>query len=220
MNDVNKNNNKISKTFDINNKNEKEKESFYEKIKKKFFNFVFNDSDILVKLLYHKYFYNELYEEIQKMNFKNLSDIEFTSKIKEKIYINIKYPSKKLCEENLKLLNFNDFSDKKDPIDINVYEKDKFSKEFLLDYIKIYKFNWLNNFTNLCFFTCFGFYAFIFKINKRKKKLSNNLLLIVSIQIFLNGLSLYHTLKTHPKEKYLKQIYNQELQKYKLIFRE
>ena len=57
MNDVNKNNNKISKTFDINNKNEKEKESFYEKIKKKFFNFVFNDSDILVKLLYHKYFY-------------------------------------------------------------------------------------------------------------------------------------------------------------------
>ena len=43
---------------------------------------------------------------------------------------------------------------------------------------------------------------------------------VVSIQIFLNGLILFHTFKGHPQENYLENVYSEELQKYKLIFRE
>jgi hypothetical protein len=216
MTDVDINNNKITNKINI-DFNNKEK-TFYEKIRQKFSKFVFNDSDILIKLLYHKYFHNEIYQEIQKINLKNFSDIKIISNLNDKIFNNLIYPSKELCEEKLKQLDINEFIDKKDLIEF--YEIDKFSKEYLIDYIKIYKFVWTNNFTNFCFFTCFGLYAFIFKIHKRKKKLSNNLIIIISIQMFLNGLSLYHSLYSHPRENYLKKIYSEELQKYKLIFRE
>lgn len=196
----------------------KEENSFKKIFKEKIFQFAFNDTSLLIKLLYNKYFQTEIFEEIQNTNIKKISDFQFRNNIKNKIYENLIFPSKSLCEKKLIFPKEEDLIGEKDSMIL--FEKEIKSKKFLLENIQICKFNWSNNFTTFCFFLGLGFGCLFFNFHKKMKKISNRMFLVISFQILLNGLSLYYTFRYHPYESYLKDAYSNELEKYKIIFKE
>lgn len=211
--------------MEIKNKNNELKEttiktkdySLYEKMENKFLQHCFYDTSLLFKLLYHKYFLNEIYEEIKNTNLRSLTNIEKSNSLKAKMINSLIFPSKILCEKNLKISEFS-YNEELNEKEIKEFEKEKISKEFLADYIKICKFNWSNSLTSSCYLIGVGFLCLCFKIHKRP--MTFNHLIIISIQIFLFGMSFYHIYNTHPHEAKLKDYYSDELQKYKLIFKE
>lgn len=196
---------------------ENTKPGLFGKIRKKFFQFVFQDTSLLFRILYHKYFSNQVYNEINSLNPRKLaSDINLQNEFKVKMKENLIYPSKDLVEAKLEIPNLDNFDESK----FEEFEVEKKSKEYLKEYISICKFNWLNNFTTFSFFSLLGFSCVFFKYHKKHKKLSNRMFVIVALQILLNGTSIYLTVRTHPNEMFLQEAYSKQLEKYRIILKE
>jgi len=195
----------------------KETPSLIDKIRTNFFHFVFYDTSILFRIIYHKYFMHDVYNEIKEINTRKLvSDINLQNELKIKMKEKLIYPSKKLIEEKLEIPNIENFDENK----YDEFEAEKKSKEYLKEYISICKFCWLNNFTTFSFFCLLGISCYFFRYHKKHKKLSNRMFLIIAIQILLNGTSIYLSLKTHPEEMFLQEAYAKQLEKYKIILEE
>lgn len=193
------------------------KETFFQKAKLKFFQYIFYDTHILFKVLYHKYFANDIFIHIVNTNAKKLaSDLNLQNEIRVKSKNNLIYPSKTSIEEKLSIQDVDNYPENK----LDEFELEKKSREYLKEYIRICKFNWLNNFTTFSFFSLLGFSCLVFKYHKRHKKISNRMFIIVLCQILLNTTCIYLSLRTHPNESYLNKAYYKEIEKYKIIYKE
>jgi len=190
-------------------------------IRKKFFEFIFYDTSILFRILYHKYLLSEVFNEINSINSRKLaSDMNLQNELRVKMKNNLVFPSKDLMEKFLDVPNFISFEDcdKKDKLEN--YEVEKKSREYLKEYIKICKFNWLNNFTTFSFLSLLGISCVFFKYHKKHKSLSNRMFMIILLQILMNGTCIYLSLRTHPDELFLQKAYAKQLEKYKIILKE
>jgi hypothetical protein len=191
--------------------------SLFDKIRKKFFQFVFHDTGVLFRILYHKYFSKEVFYEINKLSTRKIaSDMNLQNELKIKMKENLIYPAKKLVEEKLEIPNLDDYDESK----FKEFEIEKKSKEYLKEYISICKFNWMNNITTFSFFCLLGFSCVFFKYHRKHKKLSNRMFIVIALQIMLNGTCIYLSVRAHPDEMFLQETYAKQLEKYKIIFKE
>ncbi len=214
-----KNDNLIEKTININinYSNDVNKITLLENLKKSFFQYVFCDTSILFRILYHKYFIKDMYNDINNTNVRKLaSDLNLQNEFKIKMKNNLIYPSKSSMKENLDLPNIENYHEE----NFKEYDIEKKSKEYLNEYIKICKYNWLNNLTTLSFFSFLAFSCLFFKFHKRHKNLSNRMFFIIILQILLNGSCIYLSLRSHPYERFLSDTYSKQIEKYKIIFKE
>lgn len=203
----------INKVKNINTSNP----SLFNTIGKKFFQFVFHDTSVLFRILYHKYFLKEVYDEINSLSTRKLaSDRNLQNELKIKMKENLIYPERKLTEEKLEIPNLDNYDESK----FEEFEIEKKSKEYLKEYISICKFNWLNNITTFSFFSLLGISCVFLKYHKKHKKLSNRMFIIIALQILLNGTCIYLSIRTHPDEMFLQEAYAKQLEKYKIILKE
>jgi hypothetical protein len=187
-----------------------------ERSKNKFFGVVFNDTNLLFKLLYHKYFINDLYKEVKTTNIKKFLDLKFQNEMKIKLNENLIYPTKELCERKFSKEKMIIKSDD----DLKEFEIEKKSKEYLEEYIKIYKYSWMSNLTTICFFAFLGASCVLFNYHKKNKRMTPRMFLAIGTQLFINTTCLYFHFRSHPDEVFLKEIYADELEKYKKIYKE
>lgn len=191
--------------------------SLLENIKTKFFKLIFSDTSLLFRLLYHKYFTKEVYEEIKAIDTRKIaSNFNLQNELRVKMKENLIFPSKKIVEEKLEIPSLENYDENK----FDEFETEKKSKEYLKEYISICKFNWLNNFSTFSFFCLFGISCVFFNYHKKNKKLSNRMFMIIALQIILNVTSIYFTVRTHPDENFLQETYAKQLEKYKIILKE
>lgn len=203
--------NKLIKNTNTNNP------SLFDKIRKKFFQFVFHDTSMLFRILYHKYFSKEVYKEINSLTTRKIAaDMNLQNELKIKMKENLIFPSKKLVEEKLEIPNLDNYDESK----FEEFEIEKKSKEYLKEYISICKFNWMNNLTTFSFFCLLGFSCVFLKYHKKHKKLSNRMFMLIALQILMNGTCIYLSVRTHPDEMFLLEAYAKQLEKYKIIFKE
>lgn len=193
----------------------------FNSIRKKFFEFIFYDTSILFKILYHKYFLTEVFNEIDSTNCRKLaSDMNLQNELRIKMKNNLKFPSKALMDKILEVPNIDNCEDFDENNQLENFEVENKSKEYLKEYIKICKFNWLNNFTTFTFLSLLGISCVIFKYHKKHKNLSNRMFMIILVQILMNGTCIYLSLRTHPDEMFLQKTYAKQLEKYKIILKE
>jgi len=192
--------------------------SLFENMRKKFFQSVFADTSILFRILYHKYFTQEVFDEINSLDTRKIaSNLNLQNELRIKMRENLVYPAKKLVRKELDTAKLDkDYDENK----FEEFEIEKKSKEYLKEYISIGKFNWLNNLTTFSFFCLLGVSCVFLKYHRKHKKLSNRMFMIIALQILLNGTSIYLSVRRHPDERFLQEAYAKQLEKYRIILKE
>ncbi len=215
--DGEKTTNKIINGNSIHTNNTNNPDGLFDKMRNKFFQFVFQDTSMLFRILYNKYLSKEVYDEINSLSTRKIaSDIVLQSTLKIKLKQKLIFPAKKIVDEKLEIPNIDIYDESK----FEEFETEKKSKEYLKEYISICKFNWLNNLTTFSFFCLLGVSCVFFKYHKKHKRLSNKMFMIIALQILLNGTCIYLSLRTHPDEMFLQEAYAKQLEKYKIILKE
>ena len=182
-------------------------------LKKKFFEYIYNDTNNLCKLLYTKYFLPDIYEDINTKSSKILSsNLDMRNQIKLKIKNNIIYPSNEMIKNILP-----DF--KAEEENIEEYELETKSREYLKTFIFVSKFSWSNILLTSIFFSILGLSCIAFNYHKKHKRLSNRMFFVLGFQILLNTTSLYFSLRTNSDENFLENYYSKNIEKFKIIYR-